>query len=70
MNGKSEENGREDEVTRRDTHPNATQQTQTTEEQIAIPNQEAESVYKNCKSCCHQIRLSLEAQQHFGFVKR
>jgi hypothetical protein len=42
MNWKSEENGREDEVTRRNaTHPNATQQTQTTEEQRVEPNQEA-----------------------------
>jgi biotin carboxyl carrier protein len=42
MNWKSEENGRKDEITRRDTHPNATQQTQTTEEQRAEPNQEAD----------------------------
>jgi hypothetical protein len=39
MNWKSEEYGREDEVTRQDTQPNATQQTQTTEEQRVEPNQ-------------------------------
>jgi hypothetical protein len=42
MNWKSELNGRKDEVIRRDTHPHATQQTQTTEEQRAGPNQEVD----------------------------
>jgi hypothetical protein len=35
-------NGREDEVTRRDTQPNATQQMQTTERQRVEPIQEAD----------------------------
>jgi hypothetical protein len=39
MNWKSEENGGEDEVTRQDIHPNATQQT---EEQRGEPNKEAD----------------------------
>jgi hypothetical protein len=42
MNWKSEENGREDDVTRQNTQPNATQQTQTKEEQRVEPNQEAD----------------------------
>jgi hypothetical protein len=35
-----EENGREDESTRRDTQPNATQQTEITKEQRMEPSQE------------------------------
>jgi hypothetical protein len=41
-NWKSVENGQEDEVIRWDIHPNATQQTQTTEEQREEPNHEAD----------------------------
>jgi hypothetical protein len=42
MNWKTDENGCEDKVSRRDTQPNATQQTPITEEQRVEPNQQVD----------------------------